>query len=493
MPAPRSSRGGPKRRLDVNVTYPRVLPWQKQPVHGWSPPALQGHVAHVIGGRLYVFGGQSVSGLTADGAALDLETLRWTQLEPSGPRPSARAFAASWADSRRLWVHGGEGLADDEGGSEAFGAPSSPAARAAAAAFRGGRALLADDAAAGGERAAQPTDGSGGESSGDESDGGGGQRGKRGGGGDASSPPASPPGGGAASGSTDGAVSAALAASTSVAALASESARWGDRQVALGASRRFLADLYALDVRPSAGGGGKLRWKLVKSYLAPLARKGHTATVATHCGRECVVVLGGATVAGVRRRALADMASVSLVERAALIEKRACVCRSSFVVRFCFGFRFRVSGSRFCHVSASSFRPVIAPGAMEEGGVGSPRVGVNHEHITAFLLISRAVAFASRGVSSDPHVLFVTSFGRRAAGLFFAGPARATGRTTRSRAAAASRRSGARSRRAASRRRGATTTRRRAWARGGSRSSAARAAARSSMTSGCSRFGRTNV
>ena len=86
---------------------------------GWSPPALEGHSAHVVQGKMYLFGGQSTNGPTNDLAVLDLARLRWSRATLVGPlRPAPRCFHAGWSDdSRRVRVHGGEGVAgadDDE-------------------------------------------------------------------------------------------------------------------------------------------------------------------------------------------------------------------------------------------------------------------------------------------------------------------------------------------------------------------------------------------
>ena len=54
------SAEGSRRSRDKSAQWPRIQSWQNQAVMpGWSPPALEGHSAHVVQGRMYVFGGQS--------------------------------------------------------------------------------------------------------------------------------------------------------------------------------------------------------------------------------------------------------------------------------------------------------------------------------------------------------------------------------------------------------------------------------------------------
>ena len=104
------SAEGSRRSRDKSAQWPRIQSWQNQAVMpGWSPPALEGHSAHVVQGKMYLFGGQSTNGPTNDLAVLDLARLRWSRATLVGPlRPAPRCFHAGWSDdSRRVWVHGG--------------------------------------------------------------------------------------------------------------------------------------------------------------------------------------------------------------------------------------------------------------------------------------------------------------------------------------------------------------------------------------------------
>ena len=74
------SAEGSRRSRDKSAQWPRIQSWQNQAVMpGWSPPALEGHSAHVVQGKMYLFGGQSTNGPTNDLAVLDLARLRWSR------------------------------------------------------------------------------------------------------------------------------------------------------------------------------------------------------------------------------------------------------------------------------------------------------------------------------------------------------------------------------------------------------------------------------
>ena len=65
------SAEGSRRSRDKSAQWPRIQSWQNQAVMpGWSPPALEGHSAHVVQGKMYLFGGQSTNGPTNDLAVL---------------------------------------------------------------------------------------------------------------------------------------------------------------------------------------------------------------------------------------------------------------------------------------------------------------------------------------------------------------------------------------------------------------------------------------
>jgi Galactose oxidase, central domain len=75
---------------------------------GDLPVGRRGHVAQVIGGRMFVFGGANTDKMLQDTLCLSLTTWTWETIPVTGNIPAARRGAASCTvDDRFLLVHGG--------------------------------------------------------------------------------------------------------------------------------------------------------------------------------------------------------------------------------------------------------------------------------------------------------------------------------------------------------------------------------------------------
>jgi hypothetical protein len=83
--------------------------WSVLKPSGLAPSSRSGHVAELIGSKMYVFGGNISGGYTNDISSFDLVTSTWKQLSPTGTRPSARGHMASAVVSSKLYVFGGTG------------------------------------------------------------------------------------------------------------------------------------------------------------------------------------------------------------------------------------------------------------------------------------------------------------------------------------------------------------------------------------------------
>jgi len=114
--------------------------WQSAPTDGWTPASREGHVAHVVDGVLYVFGGIANGRRENSTVCLDLRCSsssssssssggggggssggggggeehegggrRWRVLEACGDLPAPRAYMGTWRDGPLIFVHGGEG------------------------------------------------------------------------------------------------------------------------------------------------------------------------------------------------------------------------------------------------------------------------------------------------------------------------------------------------------------------------------------------------
>src|SRR5262245_29516051 len=89
--------------------------WRKVATTGERPSERSAPVAAGLPGRLYVFGGAHDDFATGQVALyndldrFDVDRRRWTRLEPSGPLPPARAFAAGASDPQRqrFFIFGG--------------------------------------------------------------------------------------------------------------------------------------------------------------------------------------------------------------------------------------------------------------------------------------------------------------------------------------------------------------------------------------------------
>ncbi|RKK17280.1 hypothetical protein BFJ68_g17102 [Fusarium oxysporum] len=87
---------------------------------GRGPPALVGATTTILGDKLYVFGGRTVSGstlgpLTSDLHELDLIRRHWTKLEATGDIPLPRYFHSMCAlGGTKMVCYGGMSLASNQ-------------------------------------------------------------------------------------------------------------------------------------------------------------------------------------------------------------------------------------------------------------------------------------------------------------------------------------------------------------------------------------------
>jgi N-acetylneuraminic acid mutarotase len=94
--------------VDITVLEPS---WTdlSTPLCGSVPAARHGHATVAIDGRIYVFGGSSVSGNLNDLVAYDVDTACWINLSPptSGTAPTGRNWPAAAALNGKLYIFGG--------------------------------------------------------------------------------------------------------------------------------------------------------------------------------------------------------------------------------------------------------------------------------------------------------------------------------------------------------------------------------------------------
>ena len=105
----------------------KVMAWHKVNTQGWIPDAREGHVAHVVNGTMYVFGGIANGHRVNSTVCLDLAPpaaggtgggapgRRWRELATVGEPPAPRSYFGSWCEGSLIFVHGGEGDAPPGG------------------------------------------------------------------------------------------------------------------------------------------------------------------------------------------------------------------------------------------------------------------------------------------------------------------------------------------------------------------------------------------
>ena len=84
------------------------LAWHKVTCSGHLPSPRYGHCAHIVGNRMFVFGGKGANGaMYRDVLFLDMVEWVWTPVSPVSIGPSPRFFHASELVGRKIVVHGG--------------------------------------------------------------------------------------------------------------------------------------------------------------------------------------------------------------------------------------------------------------------------------------------------------------------------------------------------------------------------------------------------
>lgn len=84
-----------------------TVTWQLVKCSGELPTPRYGHSTHVIGSRMFIFGGKGPNGLLQDVMFLDLMEWIWVPVNPLSRGPSARMNQASSLVGRKIVVHGG--------------------------------------------------------------------------------------------------------------------------------------------------------------------------------------------------------------------------------------------------------------------------------------------------------------------------------------------------------------------------------------------------
>lgn len=84
------------------------LLWHKIRCTGEIPAPRYGHSSHLLGSRLFIFGGRGPKGaIYKDTFYLDLESWTWIPISTSSNSPTARFFHASEIVGRKIVIHGG--------------------------------------------------------------------------------------------------------------------------------------------------------------------------------------------------------------------------------------------------------------------------------------------------------------------------------------------------------------------------------------------------
>ncbi|XP_063822675.1 kelch domain-containing protein 3 [Ostrinia nubilalis] len=89
----------------------KTLEWSAPAVSGMVPFAKDGHSACVIRNKMYIFGGFEYLTDTYSQIVhcLDLETMNWTLMDPTGAIPSHRDFHTAVSVGDRMYIFGGRG------------------------------------------------------------------------------------------------------------------------------------------------------------------------------------------------------------------------------------------------------------------------------------------------------------------------------------------------------------------------------------------------
>lgn len=85
--------------------------WSTPEVSGTMPYAKDGHSACVIKNKMYIFGGFEylTDQYSREVHCLDLDTMHWRFITPSGTPPSHRDFHTALAVGDRMYIFGGRG------------------------------------------------------------------------------------------------------------------------------------------------------------------------------------------------------------------------------------------------------------------------------------------------------------------------------------------------------------------------------------------------
>ncbi|XP_041984234.1 kelch domain-containing protein 3 [Aricia agestis] len=89
----------------------KKLVWSSPQVSGLVPNAKDGHSACIIGNKMYIFGGFEylTDQYSQEVHCLDLDTMKWSYINPHGTPPSHRDFHTAVAYKDRMYIFGGRG------------------------------------------------------------------------------------------------------------------------------------------------------------------------------------------------------------------------------------------------------------------------------------------------------------------------------------------------------------------------------------------------
>lgn len=89
----------------------KALEWTIPIASGNAPRAKDGHSACIINNKMYIFGGFEylAEHYSKEVHCLNLDTLHWTFIIPTGALPAHRDFHTAVAYSGRMYVYGGRG------------------------------------------------------------------------------------------------------------------------------------------------------------------------------------------------------------------------------------------------------------------------------------------------------------------------------------------------------------------------------------------------
>ncbi|KAI0294941.1 hypothetical protein BC826DRAFT_1009522 [Russula brevipes] len=110
--------GGTDGRYHYNDTWMfdiSTRKWTELQCTGYIPSPREGHAAALVDDMMYVFGGRGVDGTDlGDLTAYKLSTQRWFMFQNMGPSPSRRSGHAMASHGTRVFVLGGEALAEGQ-------------------------------------------------------------------------------------------------------------------------------------------------------------------------------------------------------------------------------------------------------------------------------------------------------------------------------------------------------------------------------------------